>query len=110
MGSVRIGAGYDIHSKFAATCYQLSETISVTKEFAPVVEGHFGWVIGYATARRKAGRIGMSAFEVIEPELMVVLSWIIFDERQLCPTHRPVVPPGLGRLESLGMPSKTRSR
>src|SRR4030095_6573205 len=69
MSSVRIGAGDDIHSKLAATGYEFPETITVTKESAPVVEGYFGRVIGNATARRKTCRVGMRVFEVIEPEL-----------------------------------------
>src|SRR6185369_9961147 len=51
-------------------------------------------IIGDTSAGAEAGRIGVGAFEVIEPEFVVVVAGVIFDQRELSPAHWFVRPTG----------------
>ena len=43
-------------------------------------------------ARAQAGRVGMNAAKVVEPELRIVVAGIVFNKRELRPAHGAVVP------------------
>ena len=98
MSGVWIGARDDVHPERATAGNELTERVAIAKEPAAMVERDFRRVVGHAPAGRQAGRVGVSALEVIEPELRVVLAGVVLDERQLCPSHRLVVPAGGRRL------------
>ena len=51
-----------------------------------------GRVIGDAAAGAKAGRVGVRAAEVVEPERGVEVAGIVFDQRELRPAHGAIDP------------------
>jgi hypothetical protein len=59
---------------------------------ASMMERNIRRVIRDAASRAQADGVGMGAFEIVEPELKVELARIVFDERELRPTHRLVDP------------------
>ena len=101
MRRVRIGAGYYDHVECAAAGDELAEGIRVAHPGAAIVQADLGGVIGHAAAGAQAGRIGVDAFEIIEPELRIVSRGIILYQRELCPAHRAIEPPGF-RLKCSG--------
>ena len=101
MCGVRIGARDDVHPELATAGDEFAERVAIAKEPAAMVERDLRRVVGHATAGRQAGRVGVGALEVVEPELRVVLAGIVLDERQLCPPHRLVVPAGGRRLRRM---------
>ena len=109
VGRVRIGAADDDHTQPAAAGNEFAEEVAIAKPRATVVERELGRVIRHAAARAEADRVGVSASEVIEPELEVELAWVIIDERELCPAHRSVHPTRRGG-EPRGSLSRVDSR
>ena len=94
-GSMRIGAGHDVHALLAASLHDVSEGIRVAQPLAAVVQRNLRGVEGHAASGAEAGRIGVDLLKIIEPEGEVVISRIIFDKGQLRPAHRTVVPSGV---------------
>src|SRR5262245_45191278 len=99
MSRMRIGPGDDIHAELATPRHQFAEAIAVAQILAAVVERNLGRIVGHATAGGKAGRVGMSPAEVVEPERGIILARIVFDQRELGPAHGTVIPArrGCGR-------------
>src|SRR5260370_3616315 len=56
------------------------------------MQGDLSWIVGDTSAGAQAGRVGMDAAKIIEPEVWVVLAWIVLDEGQLSPAHGTVEP------------------
>ena len=97
-------------SELAAACYQLAKRIAIAKELTAVMERDLGGIIRHAAAGRKAGRIGMRAAEVVEPECRIVVAWIVFHQGELGPAHGAVVPAGGGGGRREGLHGGGRSR
>src|SRR5579875_1403072 len=94
MDRVRIGPANDIHAQAATTFCEISEAVPITQPFAPIVHRDLCWVEGYATSGTETSSVHMNSTEIVKPEVRIVVSGIVFHERDLCPTHRPVVPTG----------------
>ena len=94
----------------------LAKGIHISQPLAAVVQGNLRGVKGDAPAGIQNCGIGMDPLEIVQPELHGVIARIVFDEAQLGPSHRPVVPGGRpwtgrsGRKSSglrVGLPVKT---
>ena len=96
-GRVRIGAGDHLHPHGAAAADQLAERIAGAEPGAAVMEGDVGGVVGDDAAGAEAGRVGMDAAEVVEPEGEIDAAGIVLDQHQLRPAHRFVAPGGRRR-------------
>ena len=80
MGGMWIGACDNIHPKLAAPGKQLAKGIGGFHPCGLMVQGNFGGVVGDAPSRGETCCIRMDAPEIIEPELRVILTRIVFDE------------------------------
>ena len=69
VGGVRIGARDDDHAELAASGHQFAERIAVAEPLAAVVQRNLRGIVRDAAAGAQAGRVGMRALEVIEPEI-----------------------------------------
>ena len=65
---VRIGARDDDHVQLAAAGHQVAERVAVAQPLAAVVQRDLRRIVGDAAAGAQAGRVGMGAPEVVEPE------------------------------------------
>jgi hypothetical protein len=79
MRRVRIGAGNYGHVQFAASRHQIAERIGVMQPLAAVMQRNLRRVIGYRSSCAQAGRVGVSALKVVEPEGKIILAGIVFD-------------------------------
>jgi len=80
---VWVSAGDDDHAELAAAGDQFTERITVRQPGAAMVERNVRRVIGDTPAGAETDGVGPGAFEVIEPELRVESSGVVFDEREL---------------------------
>src|SRR5581483_9456527 len=92
MTRVRVSSRHHVHAEFAAGCGDFSKGIAITEPFAAVMQRDLGWIKSDASAGVKQRCLRVTLLEVIEPERKVVISGIVFDETQLGPAHRPIVP------------------
>src|ERR1035438_4891688 len=91
---MRIRSRNHIHAKFSASRNDVAECVHGPEPSASIVERDFSWIESDNASRAQAGRIGMDALAAVEPESEVVITGIVFDECQLGPTHRAVIPSG----------------
>jgi hypothetical protein len=99
MAGVWIGARNHIHAQFSAAMGHVAESVHVSQPLAPVVQRDLRWIERHASAGIQDRGIGMDASKEIQPELHVVIAGIVFDEAQLSPPHRPVIPRGVDRFD-----------
>src|SRR5689334_13690317 len=92
MRSMRVRPRNDDHAQLAASCKQITEWVRFIHPGTAIVKWHLGGIIGNTSASAQARRVGMHTPEILEPELQVVLSWIVFNQRKLRPSHRPIKP------------------
>jgi hypothetical protein len=57
-----------------------------------MMQWNFSWVESHDTAGAEQGTIGVYTLEVVEPEIWIVVTGVIFDEGKLSPPHGPVEP------------------
>ena len=89
---VRIGSRDDVHPELAASRDERPERIALTEPGAAVVERHVGRVVRDDAAGAERCGVGVKTTEVVEPELRIEAAGIVFDKRQLHPTHRSIEP------------------
>ena len=89
---VRIGPRHHVHVERAASRHQRAEGIGPAQPGAAMVERHFRRVVGDNAAGAERRGVGVKAAEVIDPELRIETAGIVFDQRQLHPTHRSIEP------------------
>ena len=89
---VRIGARNHVHAHRAAAGHQITERVAIAQPCAALLQRKLRGIERNDTACAQAGRVGMDAAKVVEPELLVVVAGIVFNKRQLRPAHGPVVP------------------
>ena len=94
MRGVGIGSGNYRHVQLAATGDKIAERICAGQPLAAVVKRNPGGIIGHASARAETGSVGVRAAEVIQPEVEIVLAWVVFDQGELRPAHGTVEPTG----------------
>ena len=97
---VRVGARDHLHPHGTAAADQLAERIAGAEPGTAVMEGDLGRVVGDDTPGAEAGRVGMDAAEVVEPEGEIDAAGIVLDEHQLRPAHRLVAPGGRRRTRT----------
>ena len=97
VGGVRVGAGDDDHAEPPAAGDELAEHVAVAQPRAAVVERNLRRVVGHAAAGAQAGRVGVGAPEVVEPEADVELRRVVLDQGELRPAHRAGDPGRRGR-------------
>src|ERR1035438_7011546 len=97
--SMRIGSRNHIHAKLPASRNDVAESVHGPEPSASIVERDFSWIESDNAPRTQAGRIGMDALEVVEPEREAVIAGLVFDECQLGPTHRAVIPSGRSAVD-----------
>src|SRR6185312_3088503 len=95
MNSVGVGARDDVHAQAAAAFHHLAEWIAVPQPFAAVVHGDPGGIERDASTGAKTSAIDMTAPEVIEPEVGIVVAGIVLYKSHLRPAHGTVIPAGL---------------
>ena len=89
---VGVGSRDHVHAHRAAAGQQVAEAIAIAEPCAALLQRNLRGIERHHAACAQAGRIGMNAAEIIEPELSIVVAGIVFDERKLRPAHGPVVP------------------
>ncbi len=87
-----VGARNHVHAHGAAAGQQLTERIAIAQPCAALLQRNLSRIERDHAACAQAGRVGMDAAKVIEPELAVVVAGIVLDKRKLRPAHGPVVP------------------
>src|SRR5947208_9696651 len=92
VSSMGIGPSDKDHAELSATFHQLAKRIGIPKPLATVVKGNFRGIKSDAAAAAEANGIRAGAFKIIEPELEIELTGIIFDKSQLRPAHGFVDP------------------
>src|SRR6185437_8880171 len=92
MACVGIRPRDHIHSQCPAPLHEVTEGISIPQPLTAIVHRDFGRIERHHSARTEASGINMQPLEVIEPELRIVVAWIILNKAHLGPTHRTVVP------------------
>jgi len=105
MRRVRIGPADHVHAEFAAACDEVTKRVHIAEILAAIVERNLGRIVRDAAAGGEASGVGMRAAEVVQPERRIVLAGIVFDKRQLRPTHGSAVP---GRRGIRGMHPRLR--
>ena len=93
---VRIGARDHVHTEGAAAGDERAEWIGLTEPCAAMMQWDRSRIVGDDPARAERCSIGVEAAEVVEPELRVEAAWVVLDERELYPAHRPIEPPTEG--------------
>src|SRR5215510_3238171 len=94
---VRIGAGDHNHPELATPGHEIAEHVACTEPGAAVMQWNLRGIIRDTTAGAQADRVGFRALEVVEPELEIELARVVFDQRELRPSHRLVHPRRSGR-------------
>src|ERR1019366_5579160 len=92
MTGMRIRSRNHIHPELPAPRNDVAECVHGPEPSASIVERNLSWIKSDNASRAQAGRIGMNALEVVEPEREVAITGIVFDECQLGPAHRAVIP------------------
>src|SRR5262249_27323652 len=92
VSSMRISSCDHDHSKLSAAGYQLAKRVCVAKPAAAMVQWNPSGIVRDTSAGAQANSIRPSAPEVIQPELRIELTRIVFDKSKLRPTHRFVDP------------------
>ena len=75
-----------------ATGHEFTKHVVFAKPRTAMMERHLRRIIGHATSRAEAHRVGAGALEVFEPELGIELARVILDQRELRPAHGLVHP------------------
>ena len=78
---VRIGPGDDVHAHCAAAGKQVAKGVAGAEPRAALLQRNLRRVKRHHTARAQAGRVGVNAVEVVEPELRIVVAGIVLDKR-----------------------------
>ena len=99
---MRIGARDHRHVHRAAAAHQVAEGIAGAEPGAAVVQRDVGGVVGDDAAGAEAGRVGVHALEVVEPERQVEPAGIVLDQHELGPAHRALAPRGRRRTRPDG--------
>ena len=92
MRGVRVGARDDDHVPAAASFEELTERIRIAHPGASVMQRDRSGIVRDDAAGAQAGGVRVNSREVLEPELRIVPAGIVFDERELRPSHRPIEP------------------
>ena len=82
----------DVHAQAATSRNQRPERIGTAQPGAAMVERHLRRVVGDNAAGAERRGVGVKAAEVVDPELRIETAGIVFDQRQLHPTHRTIEP------------------
>jgi hypothetical protein len=93
MTGMRIRTRNYVHSKLPAARDDISESVRRSKPSASIMKGDLRRIECDNTSSAQTSRIGVDAFEIVEPERKVVASGIVFHKRQLGPAHRSAMPP-----------------
>jgi hypothetical protein len=93
----------DVHAQVPTSRYQRSEGIGTAQPGAAMVKRHLRRVVSDNAAGAERGGVGVKAAEVIDPELRIETARIVFNQRQLHPTHRTIEP----TLQSAGGGART---
>src|ERR1700722_2781487 len=83
MRRMRIRAGDHYHVQLAAARHEFAERVILSEPLTPIMQRNFRWIIRHTSTRTQTRGIGMRAPKITEPEPGIVLSRIVFDQRQL---------------------------
>ena len=92
VGSMRIGARNYNHSKFARAGDEFTERIGLAEPLATMVERNFSGIVSNAATGTETDSVRPCFLEIIEPEMRIKLTWIVFNQRELGPAHGAVEP------------------
>src|SRR6185503_6423157 len=68
----------DVHVLLSAPLQQFTEWIGILHPGAAMMKRNLRRIISHDSASAETGRIRMGPFEIVQPELWIVLAWIVF--------------------------------
>ena len=77
---------------------EIAEGVHVAEPLAAVVERYLRGIERDCAASVQGDGLDVKTLEVVQPELRIVVAWIVLGKADLGPPHRFVVPAGLRRV------------
>ena len=109
-GGMGIGPEHDLHVQFFTTRHQITECVLITQKIASMVQGYVRWIKSDDPARAQQGTIRMNPFEIVEPEIGIIMAGVTLYKSQLYPAHWAIEPIGIRRVCEPGKRSLSGQR
>jgi hypothetical protein len=75
---MRVSPCYHVHAQPSAALDHLSEGVTVTKEYTPVMERNLSWIEGDDPTRAVASPVCVDWLDLIDPDLRLDITVIVF--------------------------------